>query len=99
MDSMPLARIHGPDDIRVDPVEIPSVGPQDVMIAVKQCGICGSDLSYARLGGLPGARMPMPIGHEFAGVVYRVGTAVKHLVEGDRVVVNPEADSKSASMG
>jgi 2-desacetyl-2-hydroxyethyl bacteriochlorophyllide A dehydrogenase len=60
-------------------------------VQVAQCGICGSDLSYARLGGLPDAASPFALGHEFSGVVAQVGGEVSHVRVGDRVVVNPEA--------
>ncbi|WP_187276488.1 zinc-dependent alcohol dehydrogenase [Parahaliea maris] len=92
MATMIAARIHGPDDIRLDTVTTPEVGPCDVLVRVVNCGICGSDLSYARLGGLPGAHSPFAFGHEFSGVIEAVGEQVVHLQAGDRVVVNPEAD-------
>ncbi len=88
---MTAARIHGPQDIRLDTVAIPGIGPFDVLVRVIHCGICGSDLSYSRLGGLPGAHSPFAFGHEFSGVIEAVGEQVDHLQVGDRVVVNPEA--------
>ncbi len=47
------ATVHGPDDIRVEQVQRPSAGPDDIVVKVVVCGICGSDLGYARAGGLP----------------------------------------------
>ncbi len=90
MMTMPLARIHGPGDIRLDPVAVPQAGPRDVVIQVERCGICGSDLSYAKIGGIPGAPSPFAIGHEFSGRVVEAGAQVTHVAVGDRVVVNPE---------
>ena len=90
MTAMSLARIHAPGDIRLDSVDRPAVGPEDVLVAVQRCGICGSDLSYSKMGGIPGAASPFAIGHEFAGVVEAVGAEVTGLSPGDRVVVNPE---------
>ncbi len=85
--------VHGPNDVRIDQVEAPEPGPEDVVIKVTACGICGSDIGYARVGGLSGpSAEPMPLGHEFSGVVERVGAAVKKIRPGQRVVVNP-ADS------
>ena len=49
MSTMPLARIYGPNDIRIDEAEQPACGPDDVLIRIERCGICGSDLSYAKL--------------------------------------------------
>lgn len=91
MNTMPLVRIHGPDDLRIDTVERPVPGPDDVLVRVERCGICGSDLSYAKLGGIPGAARPFALGHEFRGVVAEAGANVTHVRAGDRVVVNPEA--------
>ncbi len=88
---IPAARIHGPGQVRLDLIEEPHVGEDDILISVSRCGICGSDLSYAKLGGLPGSSIPMPIGHEFAGSVVKMGDRVRGFKEGDRVVVNPEA--------
>lgn len=90
MSAIQQVRIHGPNDVRVDLVERPSAGPRDVVVEVAQCGICGSDLSYVAMGGLPGGASPMRLGHEFSGVVVEAGAAVEHIGVGDRVVVNPE---------
>ena len=91
MNTMPLARIHAPNDIRIDEMPRPVPGPDDVVVQVERCGICGSDLGYASIGGLPGAASPFAIGHEFAGVVAEAGANVNHVRAGDRVVINPEA--------
>ena len=79
METMPLARIHGPGEVRIDDVDLPAVGPADVLVQVVNCGICGSDISYTRIGGLPGAPSPMPIGHEFSGTIAAVGEEVSGL--------------------
>ena len=91
MNEIPIARIHGPGQVKLDSIREPYVGDDDILIAVSRCGICGSDLSYAKLGGLPGAPTPMPIGHEFSGSIVKLGDSVQGFNEGDRVVVNPEA--------
>lgn len=90
---MKLARIHGPDDVRLDDVPEPTPGPDDVVLDVAACGICGSDVGYARLGGVQGpAPEPMPIGHELAGTVSFVGANCTGLTRvGDRVVLHPGA--------
>ncbi|MBD3182194.1 alcohol dehydrogenase catalytic domain-containing protein [Candidatus Poribacteria bacterium] len=62
--------------------------PDDVIIAIKVVGICGSDmLSYQ--GKLELISYPRIIGHEFSGVVDAVGQGVKHVKPGDPVVVEP----------
>jgi len=63
---------------------VPEIGPQDVLVRVAACGICGSDVHG--FDGSTGRRIPpLVMGHEAAGVVARVGSAVEDLREGDRV--------------
>ena len=78
-----------PGEIVVRDIEIPQPGENDVLVRVRACGICGSDVTYIGMGGLLGA--PMPLGHEPAGEVVEVGSAVVDITVGDRVVVNPMA--------
>jgi 2-desacetyl-2-hydroxyethyl bacteriochlorophyllide A dehydrogenase len=85
-----VLNIHGVNDVRVDRVEPASPGDSDVIVKVKACGICGSDLSYIKMGGI--MRKPggvTPIGHEAAGEVMMVGNAVKDISVGQHVVINP----------
>lgn len=97
--SMPLVQIHGVDDVRIDTVEIPKCGPSDVIVAVQNCGICGSDLGYIAMGG-KGPGNPMPIGHEMSAKVIEVGAKVSSVACGDRVVVNPmEVDPPIGNFG
>ena len=90
---MKLARVHGAGDVRLDQVPVPVPGPDDVVVRVEACGICGSDLGYIAGGGLGGSeslKEPMPLGHELAGVIEAVGKAVTAFRPGDRVAVNPD---------
>lgn len=83
-------RVHGPNDVRVDDIAPPSPGPRDAVVRIAACGICGSDLSYIRLGGMAGpGPEPLCLGHEMAGVVDWVGADVQRVRVGDRVVVQP----------
>jgi threonine dehydrogenase-like Zn-dependent dehydrogenase len=85
-----VLNIHGVNDVRLDPVEPPTPGSSDVVVKVKACGICGSDLTYIKIGGI--YRKPdgvTPIGHEAAGEVIEVGSSVKGVTVGQRVVINP----------
>jgi threonine dehydrogenase-like Zn-dependent dehydrogenase len=85
--------VHGPGDVRVDDVPLPDPGPGDVVVRVAACGICGSDLSYIRMGGLAGpGGAPMCLGHEMAGVVDWAGSEVTSTRVGERVVVQPGSD-------
>ena len=87
---MRVLNIHGENDVRLDPTEPPAPGKSDVVVKLKACGICGSDLTYIKLGGIhrkPGG--VTPIGHEAAGEVIVVGDEVKDIRVGQRVVINP----------
>ncbi len=65
-------------------VPMPRPGPEEVLVQVKACGICGSDVHG--FDGSTGRRIPpVVMGHEAAGVVAAVGTGVSTFHEGDRV--------------
>ena len=84
--------IHAPMDLRVDSIdEAPAPGPNEVRVAIKAGGICGSDLHYYHHGGFGVVRVkePMALGHEISGVVAELGEGVSHLAIGARVAVNP----------
>ena len=90
---MRQVRVHGPGDVRVDDVDTPVPGSRDAVVEVAACGICGSDLSYIKMGGLAGPTgTPMCLGHEISGTVAWVGSEVSSVRVGDRVVVHPGDD-------
>ncbi len=83
---MKAAVIHAPGKISCDNVDDPKLeGPRDMILKVTSTAICGSDL-HIYSGGIPQPR-PMVLGHEFMGIVEEVGSEVKNLKRGDRVVV------------
>lgn len=91
---MMQVRVHGPGNVRVDEVPEPDPGPRDAVVRVAACGICGTDVSYIRRGGLAGpGPEPLCLGHEIAGIVDHVGTEVTSVRVGDRVVVQPGNDA------
>jgi len=70
--------------LELTPMPEPAVGPEDVLVRVRACGICGSDVHG--FDGSTGRRIPpLVMGHEASGVVERVGTAVADLRVGERV--------------
>ena len=76
--------------LAIETIANPLPGPHDIILKVRNCGICGSDLHMTE----PGTMMPLPggavMGHEFAGEVMEVGKAVTHLWKpGDRVAGFP----------
>lgn len=97
---MQAVRVHGVNDVRVDEIEVPRIGPGDVLVRVKRCGLCGSDLGYIATGGVAApATAPFGIGHELAGIVEAVGTQVEGIAPGMRVVVNPMGDGNGIGAG
>ncbi|MDK2758021.1 zinc-dependent alcohol dehydrogenase [Blastomonas fulva] len=85
-----LLTIHAVNDVRVDEYQRPEPGPNDVVIKMKACGICGSDLSYIKVGGMSqNADGTTALGHEGAGEVMFVGSAVNDIALGQPVIVNP----------
>jgi L-idonate 5-dehydrogenase len=88
---MRAAVLHAPNDLRVESVALPAVGPHDVEVRIEAGGICGSDLHYYFDGGFGTVRLkePMILGHEIAGRVSRVGAEVDGVKAGQRVAVNP----------
>src|ERR1700761_172090 len=73
-------------------IERRDVGPNDVLIDIKFCGICHSDIHMAR-GEWGGSYYPIVPGHEIAGVVAAVGDQVTEFAVGDRVGVGCMVDS------
>ncbi|OGD22396.1 MAG: alcohol dehydrogenase [Candidatus Aminicenantes bacterium RBG_13_64_14] len=65
-------------------VPVPAVGPEDVLLKVRCCGVCHTDL-HAVEGELPDVKLPLIPGHEVIGVVERVGERAGRFKVGDRV--------------
>ncbi|CAB1370607.1 zinc-dependent alcohol dehydrogenase [Denitratisoma oestradiolicum] len=87
---MKQVQVFNCDDVRLAEVPEPECGPDDVLVEVAACGICGSDFGYIHSGGPMGPTgQPMPLGHEFAGRIAAVGAQVKTWRLGQAVVVNP----------
>lgn len=87
---MKSAVFYGKHDLRVEEREIPQVGPEEVLIQVKACGICGTDVHiYEGDKGAAEVTPPTILGHEFAGVITKIGSQVKNFREGDRVCIDP----------
>ena len=85
--------LEGVGDIQIKELSggVPTPGPNQVLLKMGPVGICGSDVHYwthGRIGDfiVDGA---MVLGHEAAGTVYGVGSAVKDLAVGDRVAIEP----------
>jgi (R,R)-butanediol dehydrogenase/meso-butanediol dehydrogenase/diacetyl reductase len=96
---MKAARFFAAGDIRIEDVPEPvGPGPDEVLVEVDLCGICGTDLheyvagpivTPAQAHPLTGATLPQILGHEFSGRVRAVGREVDGVGEGQRVAVMP----------
>jgi L-iditol 2-dehydrogenase len=87
-DSIPatmLAAVYrGVNDVRLETVPVPQIGPGELLLRVHTCGVCGTDLKKIATGSHSAPRI---FGHETSGEVAAVGAGVRQFTPGDRVVV------------
>src|SRR5579864_2167739 len=81
---MQAAVYHGKNDVRLETVPVPEIGPGELLLRVHSCGICGTDLKKISTGSHSAPRI---FGHEIAGEVAAVGAKVNGFRPGDRVMV------------
>jgi L-iditol 2-dehydrogenase len=86
MSTMRAVVFHGQGDVRVEQIPVPACGPEELLVRVEACAICGSDLKTYNSGN-PRMKPPMTIGHEFTGTVEAVGASVQGFSPGERVVM------------
>ncbi|KAK4048947.1 hypothetical protein OIV83_004503 [Microbotryomycetes sp. JL201] len=99
--TMLAAMYYGAKDLRVEQIPVPTIQkPDQVLIKIAWCGICGTDLHEFESGPIlcpsketphpiTRAKLPICMGHEFSGIVQDVGADVKDYQKGDKVVVEP----------
>src|SRR4030042_2881132 len=88
MSKMRAVQLFAPADVRCVEVEKPKPeGPEDVIIKVKDCGVCGSDIMRVMVKGA--YRHPITIGHEFSGTIEELGSGSSDFRIGDRITVIP----------
>src|SRR4030067_3297437 len=83
---MRCAVLYGPHDWRIENINIPSLGNNEVLLKVKTCGVCHSEI-HQWDKKQEGLEYPRYIGHEVAGEVVETGRDVKDFKPGDRVAV------------
>jgi L-iditol 2-dehydrogenase len=83
-ETMQAAVYRGVNDVRVETVPVPRIGPGEVLLQVMTCGVCGTDLKKIHTGSHSAPRI---FGHETAGLVAAVGEGVYDFEVGDRVSV------------
>jgi L-iditol 2-dehydrogenase len=84
---MKAMRLESVGNLFVRDVEKPRPGPDDLLVRVEACGVCGTD-RHLFLGEFP-SKPPVTIGHEFAGVIEAIGADVSGFRIGDRVTGDP----------
>jgi len=92
--SFVLRAVH---DVVFEERPVTEPAPDEVLVEVKKTGICGSDVHYlvhGRIGDFV-VTNPMVLGHESAGIVYKVGSKVKGLAPGARVAMEPGASCRT----
>ena len=83
-DTMQAVVYRGVNDMRVETVPVPHIGPGELLIKVATCGICGTDLKKIHTGSHSAPRI---FGHEIAGTIVAVGKGVTRFQGGERVMV------------
>src|SRR5450631_1045973 len=81
--TMQAAVYRGVNDVRLETVPVPRIGPGEMLVRVHSCGVCGTDLKKISTGSHSAPRI---FGHETSGVVAAVGEAVTQYQPGDRVM-------------
>src|SRR5689334_15393821 len=82
--TMTAAVYRGINDVRIETVPVPEIGPGELLIRVHTCGICGTDLKKISTGSHSAPRI---FGHETSGTIAKVGPGVRTFHVGDRVMV------------
>src|SRR5437016_6485232 len=82
--TMRAAVYRGVNNVRLEEVSVPAIGPGEILVRVHTCGICGTDLKKIATGSHSAPRI---FGHETSGVIAKVGEGIRKFAVGDRVVV------------
>jgi L-iditol 2-dehydrogenase len=80
---MSAAVYRGVNDVRLETVSVPKIGPGEILLRVHTCGVCGTDLKKIATGSHSAPRI---FGHETSGMVAAVGAGVTRFQPGDRVI-------------
>ncbi len=88
MSQMKAALFYGPEDLRMETIDVPMPGPGEILVKIKTALTCGTDFKAYRQGHpvLLGENYPVAFGHECAGIVEQVGSGVTKFKPGMRVI-------------
>src|ERR1700757_2616623 len=81
--TMRAAVYRGVNDVRIETIPMPEIGPGEVLVKIHTCGICGTDLKKIHTGSHDAPRV---FGHEMAGTIAKLGKGVSGFAVGDRVM-------------
>jgi len=81
--TMRAAVYRSVNDVRIETIPVPEIGPGEVLVKIHTCGICGTDLKKIHTGSHDAPRV---FGHEMSGTIVRLGEGVSGFVVGDRVM-------------
>jgi len=84
---MKAAVLHAVGDIRFEEIQTPKIRDNEVLLRVRACGVCGTDVHF--LHGEWAVKMPLVPGHEFSGEIAEVGKDVTTVSVNDRVSIDP----------
>ena len=76
---------RGANDLRLETVPVPRIGPYELLVKVAVCGVCPTDIKKIQYGTVPPPRI---FGHETAGTVVRAGARAREFKVGDRVALH-----------
>ncbi|CAG0949401.1 alcohol dehydrogenase, propanol-preferring [Rhizobiaceae bacterium] len=79
------------EPLTIEAIAAPAPGPDEILVAVAACGLCGTDIHLAVEGDIPVARKPITLGHEAAGTVVALGPGTGGFAVGQRVALFPSA--------
>ena len=84
---MMAARFYEPGQpLKIEEIPIPRIGPEEVLVEMKACGVCATDVHTAIQGMVPVSFSPIVLGHEPSGRVVEIGSSVEGWQVGDRVI-------------
>jgi L-iditol 2-dehydrogenase len=76
---------RGANDLRLETVPVPRIGPHELLVRVAACGVCPTDIKKIQYGTVPPPRI---FGHETAGTIVRAGARVRQFRVGERVALH-----------
>lgn len=89
-DCMKAAVYYGKGDVRIEELPVPAVREDEVLVEVRACGVCGTDIHiFEGAKGAAECTPPTVLGHEFSGIVAAAGAGVHSVRVGDRVCIDP----------